>query len=177
MLSLGAAAFSVEGGQGKLVSTFSANLDTLDGAAGDPATMKWWGTQSEAWVACRKDTLTPVIAMRRFAAWLKNLPGKPVCVCYPAGYDFTFLYWYLIKFTGQSPFSFSALDIKSYAMAVLRKSYRESTKQNMPGKWFGKKRHTHIAIDDAIEQGELFCNMLIENTGPPSRNPDRKEDG
>jgi hypothetical protein len=24
--------------------------------------------------------------------------------------------------------------------------------------------HRHIALDDAIEQGALFCNMLAENT-------------
>jgi len=37
-------------------------------------------------------------------------PGKPVFVGYPAGFDFLFVYWYLIRFTGESPFSFSALD-------------------------------------------------------------------
>jgi len=76
-----------------------------------------------------------------------------------------FLYWYLIKFTGRSPFSFSALDIKSYAMAVLRLPYRKSTKRNMPKRWFSKTEHAHIALDDAIEQGELFCAMLKENLG------------
>lgn len=29
--------------------------------------------------------------------------------------------------------------------------------------WFGDKPHTHQALDDAIEQGTLFCNVLIEN--------------
>lgn len=163
MLSMGSAAFAIEDGKGKLVSTFAANLDTLPGAVGDPDTMNWWKTQPEAWKACRKDTLAPVIAMQRYAAWVRGLPGSPVFVGYPAGYDFLFVYWYLIKFTGKSSFSFSAVDIKTYAMAVLRKPYRESTKRNMPGRWFGKARHTHVALDDAIEQGELFCNMLAEN--------------
>ncbi len=36
----------------------------------------------------------------------------------------------------------------------------DSTKRNMPRAWFGPGRHTHVALDDAIEQGELFCNML-----------------
>ena len=63
-----------------------------------------------------------------------------------------FVYWYLIKFTGKSPFSHSALDIKTYAMAVLKKNYRESTKRNMPKHWFDQLPHTHIALDDAIEQ-------------------------
>jgi len=41
--------------------------------------------------------------------------------------------------------------------------YRDSTKRNMPSHWFDKSPHTHVAIDDAIEQGKLFCNMLAEN--------------
>jgi hypothetical protein len=35
----------------------------------------------------------------------------------------------------------------------------------MPEHWFGTQPHTHIALDDAIEQGTLFCNMLAENLG------------
>jgi hypothetical protein len=27
--------------------------------------------------------------------------------------------------------------------------------------------HTHIALDEAIEQGALFCNMLADNLGKP----------
>jgi hypothetical protein len=33
----------------------------------------------------------------------------------------------------------------------------------MPKRWFARYPHTHIALDDAIEQGALFCNMLSEN--------------
>ena len=98
-----------------------------------------------------------------YVGWLRKLPGKPVFVGYPAGYDFLFVYWYLICFTGESPFSFSALDIKSYAMAMLGTEFRRTAKRSMPKRWFGKHPHTHVAIDDAIGQGVLFCNMLAEN--------------
>jgi len=30
----------------------------------------------------------------------------------------------------------------------------------MPAGWFDPVPHTHVALDDAIEQGRLFCNML-----------------
>jgi hypothetical protein len=100
--------------------------------------------------------------MPEYSAWLKQLPGSPVFVAYPAGYDFTFVYWYLQRFTGDSPFSHSALDVKTLAMSLLRVPYRDATKRNMPRRWFGPKRHTHVALDDAIEQGEMFCNMLKE---------------
>ena len=94
--------------------------------------------------------------------WLEALPGKPVFVGYPASYDFLFVYWYLVRFTGHSPFSFSALDIKTYAMAMLGTEYRQSVKRNMPKRWFDETPHSHVALDDAIEQGLLFCNMLAE---------------
>ena len=114
---------------------------------------------------CRKNTRSASVIMPEFANWLKSLHGIPVFVGYPAGYDFTFVYWYLIKFNGSSPFSFSAIDIKTYAMALMKTSYRDSTKKNMPKNWFPSHPHTHVALDDAIEQGLLFLNMLEENNG------------
>ena len=33
----------------------------------------------------------------------------------------------------------------------------------MPKKWFDPLPHTHKALDDAIEQGALFCNILAAN--------------
>jgi hypothetical protein len=50
-------------------------------------------------------------------------------------------------------------------MVLLRKGYRESVKRNMPHEWFDHIRHTHVALDDAIEQGALFCNMLAYRRG------------
>jgi len=160
MLSFGSAAYTWDK---KLIGTFSSNLETLPGASGDPDTMKWWATQPAAWEACRKDLESPEKEMKRYVAWLKLLPGKPVFVGYPAGFDFNFTYWYLIKFAGESPFSFSALDIKSYAAAVLKCGYREATKRNMMKEWFDNLPHTHKALDDALEQGALFCNILAYN--------------
>ena len=160
MLSIGSAAYTA----GKeLVSTFSANLDTLPGAQAHPKTAQWWATQPDAWAACRTDLETPEAAMLRYVAWIRTLKGKPVFVAYPAGFDFLFVYWYLMRFTGDSPFSHSALDMKSFAMAMLKKDYRDSTKRNMPKRWFDDLPHSHVALDDAIEQGALFCNMLKEN--------------
>ena len=162
MLSFGSAAYTADK---RLVSTFSANLELLAGAAGDPKTMEWWATQPEAWNATRTDLRGPDEAMPAYVKWIKGLPGKPVFVAYPAGFDFLFVYWYLIRFAGESPFSHSALDMKTLAMALLNKDYRDSTKRNMPRHWFDDLPHTHVALDDAIEQGALFCNMLKELRG------------
>ncbi len=159
MLGFGSAAYRADK---SLVATFERNLETLVGAAAHPDTEAWWKTQPEAWAACRKHAVPPVDAMRDYVAWLEQLPGKPVFVGYPAAYDFLFVYWYLMRFVGRSPFSHSALDIKTFAMCLLGTDYRASTKQRMPRRWFVDAPHTHVALDDAIEQGALFCNMLQE---------------
>ena len=122
-----------------------------------------YATEREAWKACRTDLQIPGFAMQNYLTWLKSLPGKPVFESYPVAFDFMFTYWYLIRFTGESPCSHSALDIKTIALAMLKKPYRESTKRNMPKRWFDDLPHSHLALDDAIEQGALFCNMLAEN--------------
>jgi len=159
MLSFGSAAYTA----GKeLVGTFSANLELLDGASGHPDTMAWWETQPEAWEACRSNLERPDRAMARYCAWLEGLPGRPVFVAYPVGFDCLFVNWYLMRFAGRSPFGHSALDIKTFAMVVLGTEYRLSVKANMPESWFDPLPHTHVALDDAIEQGALFCNMLAE---------------
>ena len=82
MLSLGAAAYTADK---TLVSTFSANLETLPGAQPHPKTAEWWATQPEAWAACRTDLESPEHAMARYITWIRSLDGKPVFVAYPAG--------------------------------------------------------------------------------------------
>jgi len=160
MLSFGSAAYDRDK---QLIGTFEANLVTLPGAAGAPDTMKWWESQPEAWAACRASPRSPDEVMPEYVRWVNSLPGKPVFVAYPAGYDFLFIYWYLIRFAGESPFSFSAVDIKTYAMALLGSDYRRSSKKHWPKHWFDVALpHTHKALDDAIEQGAAFINMLRE---------------
>ncbi len=162
MLSFGAVAYAEDG---TLIDTFTCNLETLPAATYSAETMKWWNLPQNkaAYLATRENQQTPDRAMHTFTTWLKALPGTPVFVGYPAGFDFLFIYWYLIYFTGDSPFSFSALDIKTYACAMLKTPYRQTTKKTMPKEWFSKKPHTHIALDDAIEQGELFMAMRKAN--------------
>ena len=160
MLSIGCAAYSADK---QLLGTFSANLETLPGALPDPRTTAWWATQPDAWLACRENTQLPHVTMQRYLAWLKSLAGQPVFVAYPSAFDFPFVYWYLIEFAGENPFGYSVIDIKTYAMAMLRKPYRACGKQAMPAAWLDPVPHTHVALDDAIEQGRLFCNMLMAN--------------
>lgn len=163
MLSLGACCFDQEGNE---LGAFQVNLELLPGAHQDHGTMRWWAEQpEEVWEAARENTRDPVEGMQAFCSFVRDMralahDAKPVAVCYPAGYDWTFCYPYLIRYAGQSPFGFSCLDIKSYAAAVLGLPYRETHKKTMPQEWFrGLPPHTHRAVDDAREQGRLFLNI------------------
>jgi hypothetical protein len=160
MLSFASVAFDDDGQE---VACFSRNLATLEGAAGHPETMAWWAAHTVAWDACRVDASAPAEAMLAYVDWIEGLRGKPVFVAYPAAFDFLFVYWYLMRFAGRSPFSHSALDIKTFAMAVLKTKYRDATKRHMPRRWFPAVKHSHVALDDAREQGLLFTAMLKEN--------------
>lgn len=157
MLSLGSVAFDAGGAE---IDALQINLEPLPEATPDPRTMDWWKGQPEAWAAARVDQEPPEQAMVRYAGWVDDLPGRPVFVAYPLLFDMMFVYWYLIRFAGRSPFSHSGIDIKTMAyIGMGSAAYREATKRNMPKRWLPQRRHSHVAIDDAREQGELFFNI------------------
>lgn len=164
MLSIGSAAY---GADGVLVATFAATLLELPGATAHPDTTAWWAGAPDAWEAARRDPQPPQVVMSNYDRWVRQLPGIPIFAGYPAGYDFMFVYWYLIRFVGTSPFARRALDIHSYAMAVMGKTYAESGRERLPSKWRGTASHSHVALDDAIEQGEILCKLLLGNAEGP----------
>jgi DNA polymerase III alpha subunit (gram-positive type) len=163
MLSFGSVVYDETGEE---LGTFSRNLEPLPYATQHSDTMAWWKKHPEEWETCRKNLVGPEQAMKEYVEWVKSIPGRPVFVAYPAGFDFMFIYWYLVRFTGNSPFSFSALDIKSFAMALMQKPYRECSKRNFSRNWIPENvQHTHVAVEDAREQGLMFINMLQESKG------------
>lgn len=158
MLSLGCASFD---DQGNHLNSFEINLQTLPGATMHPKTKEFWDKNPEAWKHCRQDPQEPHFAMRKFNGWITQHKKPYCCVGYPVAWDFMYVYWYFMNFLDYSPFSHSALDIKTLAMVGLARPYRQSTKRNMPKGWFKPGLpHTHKALDDAVEQGYLFFNVL-----------------
>lgn len=172
MLSIGAAAYTVDG---KFLGSFEVNLEELPGALMDPGTQKFWDEHPTAWEISRRNTVQPDVGMQKFSDWLATLPGKPVFCAYPLGFDFTFVYWYFMNFLNQCPFSFSGLDMKTYAMALLKTPYRETVKRNYPPQLLKQtdNAHPHVAIADAKEQGEMLMNMFRMN-GLESKNAEYK---
>jgi len=161
----------------RLVGTFTANLELLPGASGHPDHMAWWESHPEAWKACRVDPRPPEEVMREYVEWVESLPGHPVFVAYPVGFDFGFVYWYLMRFVGHSPFRHHGIDIRSYAMGMLKRRYEASSWRNYPNRWFEDLPHTHQALDDALRQGAMFCNMLRENLARENLDKRAKETG
>ncbi|KAH0436442.1 hypothetical protein KCU90_g4164, partial [Aureobasidium melanogenum] len=161
----------------QLIATFSANLELLEGATPHPVQEAWWKTQPEAWEACRKDLQDPQAALTAYVEWVEALPGKPVFVAMPAGFDFTYMFWYMMRFVGRCPFSWSALDIKTLAFALTGLPYRKNIKPRFPKHWFDEHPHTHVALDDAIEQGALFCNMLKDLRAIQAAMPAASQEG
>ena len=172
MLSLASVAYragelGVQGNLKSVLATFSANREILPGSTPDPRTTAWWQGYPEAWAACRRDPRDPTVVMGEYLRWLKALPGRPVFLGFPASWDFMWVYWYLVRFTGERPFREHALDIRSYAMGMRKVSFHETARSYLPKRWFDAGLpHTHVALDDALEQGALFCNMLAENLKP-----------
>jgi hypothetical protein len=157
MLSFGSVAFRADK---TVVGEFTVNLSPLHGAAPHPVTTRWWVGFPEALAKARENPEAPETAMPRYAKWLRALPGRAVFVAWPAGYDFMWVYWYLMRFHGGSPFGHAALDVKTYAMAMLKRDYSGMAKGSLPPEWSDPLPHNHVALDDAREQGAMFCNML-----------------
>ena len=63
MLSFASAAYRADK---RLIDTFSANLETLPGAAGHPQTMAWWEQHPEAWSRRAEVQRKPEPPMTRF---------------------------------------------------------------------------------------------------------------
>lgn len=147
------------------VGVFTANLVALPGASPDARVETWWQQFPEAYTKTRENPRAPETVMPEYLAWLKTLPGKAIFVGWPASYDFLWIYWYLVRFTGERPYGENALDIRSYAMGMRKTEFRMTARSYLPKRlWDEGLPHTHVALDDAREQGMLFCNLLAENS-------------
>ena len=108
-------------------------------------------------------TRDPADAMPEYLAWLKALPGKPVFVAYPAAYDFMFVYWYLIRFAGESPFSHSALRHQDLRDGAARHGVPRLGQAEHAARLVRRPAAHARGAGRRDRPGGLFCNMLAEN--------------
>ncbi len=170
MLSIGAVALDIYDEKGVFrdqpvtLGSYTANLKVLPEATEDPDTMEWWKTQPEAWKKATENPRDPKEVMVEFAAWVTGLCGDkfhPVMTAYPAGFDFSFIYVYLVKFLGKSVFGFSCYDMKTGGAEICNLPFRASAKRNYPKTWTQfENKHEHVALSDAIEQGQMYHEMM-----------------
>lgn len=103
-------------------------------------------------------------AMDEAAEWIRTTAGAatPVLVAYPLSFDWTWLYWYFIRFAQSgSPFEYSrCFDIKTALAVKGRIPISEAGRSKLPAGLTSVRRHTHFAVDDAVSQAEIFAKVF-----------------
>lgn len=105
----------------------------------------------------------PARAMQRAADWIAENTGggTPVLVAYPLSFDWTWLYWYFIRFLGKSPFNHSrCFDLKTAISVRGRRPIVASGHDQLPEALRSPMPHTHRALDDAIEQADILARWF-----------------
>lgn len=107
---------------------------------------------------------SPESAMTRAARWVCQHAGSdtPVLVAYPLAFDWIWLYWYFERFAeGGSPFRHSrCFDLKTAFAVKSGRPLSMSSRESLPSELRSDRPHTHRALDDAIEQAEIFANIF-----------------
>lgn len=173
MVSLGAAVAGYKDVDGRIVRIDVENSEFNDTFYVEfkPLTDHWVEESLAVSGLNRKDLeengIMPEKGMTNFAQWVEEKTSAYECktavfCAFPLGFDWMWVYWYLMKFSATgSPFGHSrCLDIKTLYMAKANSTLTRSTKVNMPKILRSRKPHTHNALDDAIEQGELMINIM-----------------
>jgi ribonuclease T len=112
----------------------------------------------------------PEQAMKAFADWLESVckDATPVFVGFNATFDWSFVNWYFHTYLEDNPFGIGGIDIKSYYMGLVNCSWADTRSDRIPKKYKGPSPHTHNALDDAVEQAEMFKLMLEKAPGKTS---------
>lgn len=106
----------------------------------------------------------PAQAMRDATSWVESVAAgaRPVLVGYPVVFDWMFLHWYFVAFCGESPFGFSgALDMKTIYQQKAHVPLDAAGRNDLPAELRAARPHTHNALDDAREQGEIFNKLFL----------------
>jgi DNA polymerase III epsilon subunit-like protein len=124
------------------------------------------------------DGADPHQAMREFEWWLQEQTGgrrRPVAVMFNATFDWQFVNWYFLHFLGKNPFGISALDIKALYMGALGvPRWRDTSKRTMDKAFLSNKRHSHNALEDAVEQAEVFLKVYERALANRNNDPTHK---
>lgn len=100
----------------------------------------------------------PQEAMSSFAQWVGTVAGgkKPVLVGFNAGFDWSFVNYYFVRFLENNPFGISCIDIKSVWFGKKNCEWTQTYKKHIKHALALDNPHTHNALDDAKEQAVIF---------------------
>jgi hypothetical protein len=120
--------------------------------------------------------VTPERAMTDAYLWVREVAksDRPVLVAYPLSFDWSWLYWYFVRFSAhRSPFGFSeCFDIKTAVAVKGHIPIGEAGRAQLPQSLRSDREHSHNALDDAIEQAEIFAKVFesegLNGGGPRS---------
>lgn len=124
-----------------------------------PAAMKVVGRTLQDFARAGRD---PKDAMAGFRDWLGSVAtaATPVFVGFNATFDWAFVNFYFQQYLGENPFGIGGLDIKSYYMGLTGGTWEDTRSSRIAAEFKdSSRRHTHNALDDALEQAELFRRM------------------
>jgi DNA polymerase III epsilon subunit-like protein len=91
--------------------------------------------------------------MFKFLEWLKKSDSKIRFVSDNNGFDWMFICWYLIHFTGENPFGYTSMNLGSLYKGIAR-----DLNQNF--KHLRETLHSHNALDDAMGNAEAFIKII-----------------
>jgi DNA polymerase III epsilon subunit-like protein len=103
----------------------------------------------------------PKEALITFRDWIDSVvkAGKPVFVGFNATFDWAFINYYFHHYLGENPFGAGGVDIKSYYMGMSGCTWDNARSSRIPSELKGTSPHNHNALDDAVEQAEMFRRM------------------
>ncbi len=157
MLTLGACVI------GRPEATFAVRLQPQSNEA-DPEALRVTGLSLEE---LAQTGLPPQEAMENFAEWIgvQSEGDTPVFVGLNAAFDWSFVNYYFFTYTGQNPFGFAPLDIKSMFYGASDCTWRDTRSSRITAALGMSRKGTHEALADAQFQAELFA--LLQERRPP----------
>lgn len=109
----------------------------------------------------------PAVAMADLTRWVEREArgAHPVLVGFPVVFDWMFIHWYFMRFVGSSPFGHSsALDMKTMYQQQARALVSDAGRDDLPPELQSPRPHSHNALDDALEQADIFSKLFLRLT-------------
>jgi hypothetical protein len=109
----------------------------------------------------------PRRVMSDASRWVRDIAGsgEPVLVAYPLSFDWSWLYWYFVRFSDSgSPFGYSrCFDIKTAVAVKAHLTIANAGRRQLPRWLRSDRKHSHNALDDAKEQAEIFAKVFEQD--------------